>query len=123
MGAEIEQVVITALFEAFSEQRSIRLSDFEKAVKNMVPLPSPRRSKYGPSAIGQMYGQWRRRRGNTWSITTDSPTAPAYLGMTTSAGSAEAEKWIFKKSEDDDHGRLTGADSACPWGCRNRSDA
>lgn len=38
VGAEIEQVVITALFEAFSEQRSIRLSDFEKAVKNMVPL-------------------------------------------------------------------------------------
>lgn len=38
VGAEIEQVVIAALFEAFSEQRSIRLSDFEKAVKNMVPL-------------------------------------------------------------------------------------
>ncbi|OCA87836.1 ATPase [Bacillus sp. FJAT-27225] len=38
VGAEIEQVVITALFEAFSEDRSIEYTDFEKAIANTVPL-------------------------------------------------------------------------------------
>ncbi|MCM3269885.1 AAA family ATPase [Paenibacillus elgii] len=38
VGAEVEQTVITALFEAFSEERSIRLEDFIKAIRNTVPL-------------------------------------------------------------------------------------
>lgn len=38
VGAEIEQVVITALFDAFSEDRSIQLHDLEKAIHTMVPL-------------------------------------------------------------------------------------
>lgn len=38
VGAEIEQAVISGLFEAFSEDRCIRLSDFEKAIRNTVPL-------------------------------------------------------------------------------------
>nr|WP_263324563.1 AAA family ATPase [Neobacillus sp. Marseille-Q6967] len=38
VGAEVEQVVISALFEAFSEDRSIEFSDFEKAIRNTVPL-------------------------------------------------------------------------------------
>lgn len=38
VGAEIEQVVITALFEAFSEDRSMYVSDLEKVIGNMVPL-------------------------------------------------------------------------------------
>ncbi len=38
VGAEIEQAVISALFEAFSEDRSIQLDDFEKAIRNTVPL-------------------------------------------------------------------------------------
>jgi ATP-dependent 26S proteasome regulatory subunit len=37
-GAEIEQVVVSALFEAFSEDRSIRREDFERAIGNTVPL-------------------------------------------------------------------------------------
>lgn len=37
-GAEIEQIVISALFEAFSEERGIRLNDFEKAIATTVPL-------------------------------------------------------------------------------------
>jgi len=37
-GAEIEQVVISALFEAFAENRSVTEEDFEFAVKNTVPL-------------------------------------------------------------------------------------
>ena len=38
VGAEIEYIVITALFEAFSEDRSITADDFEKAIRNTVPL-------------------------------------------------------------------------------------
>lgn len=37
-GAEIEQVVIAALFEAFAENRSILEDDLLKALQNMVPL-------------------------------------------------------------------------------------
>jgi SpoVK/Ycf46/Vps4 family AAA+-type ATPase len=38
VGAEIEQVVISALFEAFSESRSITFQDLKKAIKGTVPL-------------------------------------------------------------------------------------
>lgn len=38
VGAEIEQIVISALFEAFSEDRSITLEDFKKAILTTVPL-------------------------------------------------------------------------------------
>lgn len=38
VGAEIEQLVIDALFEAFADDRSITLKDFERAIENTVPL-------------------------------------------------------------------------------------
>lgn len=38
VGAEIEQVVVSGLFEAFAEDRSVRRDDFEKAIRNTVPL-------------------------------------------------------------------------------------
>lgn len=38
VGAEIEQVVISALFEAFSESRSIKFQDLKKAITGTVPL-------------------------------------------------------------------------------------
>ncbi|MGF9729303.1 AAA family ATPase [Bacillus licheniformis] len=38
IGAEIEQVVISALFEAFSENRSLTVEDLEKVIKQTVPL-------------------------------------------------------------------------------------
>ncbi len=38
VGAEIENIVITAIFEAFSEQRAICFEDFRKAITNTVPL-------------------------------------------------------------------------------------
>lgn len=38
IGAEIEQVVISALFEAFSKDQSLTFSDLEKVIRNMVPL-------------------------------------------------------------------------------------
>jgi SpoVK/Ycf46/Vps4 family AAA+-type ATPase len=37
-GAEIEQAVIAALFDAYSERRSITVDDLTRAVSNMVPL-------------------------------------------------------------------------------------
>ncbi|AZV56374.1 AAA family ATPase [Clostridium sp. AWRP] len=38
VGSEIEQVVISALYEAYFEDRSIKLEDFEKSITNTVPL-------------------------------------------------------------------------------------
>ena len=38
VGAEIENVVVEGLFEAFCENRAIRLEDFDKAARNTVPL-------------------------------------------------------------------------------------
>lgn len=38
IGSEIEQVVISALCDAFFENRALKFSDFEKAVVNTVPL-------------------------------------------------------------------------------------
>jgi SpoVK/Ycf46/Vps4 family AAA+-type ATPase len=38
VGAELEQVVINGLFEAFYEDRSIQLKDFERAISLTVPL-------------------------------------------------------------------------------------
>ena len=38
VGAEIEQVVIDGLFEAFYEERSVKLRDFQKVCKQFVPL-------------------------------------------------------------------------------------
>jgi len=37
-GAEIEQVVVSALFEAFSQDRALRVSDLERVIENTVPL-------------------------------------------------------------------------------------
>lgn len=37
-GAEIEQVVVSALFEAFSQDRALAHDDLVKTIRNMVPL-------------------------------------------------------------------------------------
>jgi SpoVK/Ycf46/Vps4 family AAA+-type ATPase len=37
-GAEIEQALISALYDAFSERRNLMVSDLTSAVKNTVPL-------------------------------------------------------------------------------------
>ena len=38
VGAELEQVVISGLFEAFYEDRCIHVTDFERAISQTVPL-------------------------------------------------------------------------------------
>lgn len=38
VGAEIEQVVINGMFEAFSENRAVKFEDFQKIAQQIVPL-------------------------------------------------------------------------------------
>ncbi|HEX8832093.1 MAG TPA: hypothetical protein VF705_13045, partial [Longimicrobium sp.] len=38
IGAEIEQIVISALFEAYFEDRAVKLDDLLRATRNTVPL-------------------------------------------------------------------------------------
>ena len=45
VGAEIEQAVIAALFEAFSEDRALRVIDLERVIKNTVPLSVTQREQ------------------------------------------------------------------------------
>ena len=45
IGAEIEQVVISALCEAFFENRPLEFSDFEKIIKTTVPLSTTQREQ------------------------------------------------------------------------------
>ena len=44
-GAEIEQIVIMALFEAFSNQRAILMEDLENSIKNTVALSVTQREQ------------------------------------------------------------------------------
>ena len=45
IGAEIEQVVVSALCEAFFENRALEFSDFEKIIKTTVPLSTTQREQ------------------------------------------------------------------------------
>lgn len=47
IGAEIEQVVISALFEAFAESRALAWSDFARAIKTTVPLSVTQAERIG----------------------------------------------------------------------------
>ena len=45
IGAEIEQVVISALCEAFFENRPLEFSDLEKVISTTVPLSKTQREQ------------------------------------------------------------------------------
>ena len=45
VGAEIEQIVITAMYEAFYEKRGLREADIMKAIKETVPLSTTQREQ------------------------------------------------------------------------------
>ena len=45
IGSEIEQVVISALCDAFFENRALEPTDFEKAIKNTVPLSTTQKEQ------------------------------------------------------------------------------
>ncbi len=45
IGAEIEQVVISALYEAFFENRALTFKDLEKTIKNTVPLSTTQKEQ------------------------------------------------------------------------------
>ena len=57
-GAEIEQAVIVALYDAFSERRPLEHSDLVRAIETMVPLSSRRRSRSVPCGTGPTCGRW-----------------------------------------------------------------
>jgi len=46
-GAEIEQVVISALYDAFDAERDLVQADLERAIRETVPLSSTRREEIG----------------------------------------------------------------------------
>ncbi len=45
IGSEIEQVVVSALCDAFFENRALEFSDFEKAIANTVPLSTTQKEQ------------------------------------------------------------------------------
>lgn len=45
IGSEIEQVVITALCDAFFENRALEVTDFDKAIANTVPLSTTQKEQ------------------------------------------------------------------------------
>jgi SpoVK/Ycf46/Vps4 family AAA+-type ATPase len=47
IGAEIEQAVVSALFEAFAESRALQWSDFAKAIRSTVPLSVTQAERIG----------------------------------------------------------------------------
>jgi SpoVK/Ycf46/Vps4 family AAA+-type ATPase len=69
IGAEIEQVVVAALFEAFAESRALAWSDFGRAIKSTVPLSTTQAER-----IAEIRG-WADRRAVRASE-PDEPAAP-----------------------------------------------
>lgn len=67
-GAEIEQVVITALYEAFADNRPITMADLEAAIENTVPLLVTQAEKI--NAIRE----WARHRA-VYASLPDEPAA------------------------------------------------
>lgn len=45
VGAEIEQIVVSAMYEAFYKDRGLRQADIEKAIRETVPLSSTQREQ------------------------------------------------------------------------------
>lgn len=45
IGAEIEQVVVSALYEAFFENRALEIGDLERTIKNTVPLSTTQKEQ------------------------------------------------------------------------------
>lgn len=45
IGAEIEQVVVSALYDAFFEKRALEFKDLEKTIKNTVPLSTTQKEQ------------------------------------------------------------------------------
>ncbi|GAA4251233.1 AAA family ATPase [Dactylosporangium darangshiense] len=82
-GAEIEQAVVAALFDAFSERRPLRRDDLLRSVGGMVPLSVTQAEKL------DAVRQWARTRAvaataaEDWDTGEDPPTAPMpMIGVT-----------------------------------------
>ncbi|WP_432976422.1 AAA family ATPase [Dactylosporangium sp. CA-233914] len=75
-GAEIEQAVVAALFDAFSERRPLHREDILRSVAGMVPLSVTQAEKLGALR------EWARTRAvaatapEDWDADEEPPTAP-----------------------------------------------
>jgi SpoVK/Ycf46/Vps4 family AAA+-type ATPase len=45
VGAEIEQVIVSALFDAYAESRALTVDDMERAIRNTVPLSTTQKEQ------------------------------------------------------------------------------
>ena len=62
IGAEIEQAVISALFDAYAEDRSIQWTDFSRAIRSTVPLSVTQRERI------EQIRQWANQRAVNASV-------------------------------------------------------
>jgi SpoVK/Ycf46/Vps4 family AAA+-type ATPase len=81
VGAELEQLVIAGLFEAFSGKRPVRMEDFERAIETTVPLSVTQAEQV------QALRAWANVRAVAATPPDAQPTPPA---PTDDAGSAPA---------------------------------
>ncbi|MBG6238541.1 SpoVK/Ycf46/Vps4 family AAA+-type ATPase [Mycetocola sp. CAN_C7] len=83
-GAEIEQAVIVALYEAFAERRAVTTADLEKAITDMIPLAVTQAEEV------QAIRAWAEVRAvrATGSEDIDAAEDAQLVGAATDAGSA-----------------------------------
>lgn len=87
-GAEIEQAVVAAMYDAFAEHRQVTPADLERAVTNMIPL-----SVTQAEEIARVRG-WARLRavGATAREDLDDDAVPAAAAATAPAGPPPADR-------------------------------
>ncbi|MFG2043188.1 AAA family ATPase [Dactylosporangium sp. NPDC048998] len=75
-GAEIEQAVVAALFDAFSERRPLRREDLLRAVAAMVPLSVTQAEKLDAIRLWAKTRAVAATAAEDWDPDEEPPTAP-----------------------------------------------
>ncbi|MER7008747.1 AAA family ATPase [Dactylosporangium sp. NPDC000555] len=75
-GAEIEQAVVAALFDAFSERRPLRREDLLRAVAAMVPLSVTQAEKLDAIRLWAKTRAVAATAAEDWDAGEEPPTAP-----------------------------------------------
>jgi SpoVK/Ycf46/Vps4 family AAA+-type ATPase len=94
VGAEIEQIVVAALFEAFSEDRSLLAKDFHKAIVNTVPLSITQKEQI--SAIRD----WANVRAVAATPREDSAGYSKHIGRADNPGDAPTSQGELPQTPD-----------------------
>ncbi|PND53626.1 MULTISPECIES: AAA family ATPase [Rhodococcus] len=82
-GAEIEQAVISASFDAFADRRNVALDDLQRAIANTVPLSTTQAEK-----IAEIR-EWAATR----AVAATAPDDRAAYASTAPQDSADVETW------------------------------